>query len=161
MGYYIDFVDPEISISREEVISRLNKAGATRFKESYYEMSTTNIKTGKLMVNPKLCGLYTDFIYDGLCSAMKVRGYPREHYQLKGNWMDTRTSWGCSPEDIISVWETVFELAEKVGCWVYDGQKRGFVFPEDIDRMARFFFKIASGMTGLFGTVRTDTTNLQ
>ena len=34
MGYYIDFVfDPEIPITRKDIISRLDKAGATKLKE--------------------------------------------------------------------------------------------------------------------------------
>jgi hypothetical protein len=74
--------------------------------------------------------------------------------------MENRISWGCSPEEIISVWEAVFGLADKVGCRVYDGQKRSYIFPEDINRMARFFFKAASGIAGMFGAVCNETSNL-
>lgn len=153
MGYYIDFVfDPETPVTRKDTICRLDKAGAIKLKESYREISATSKKDGKMVMDPRRCGLYADFYYYGLWGIVTV--YPREHYYLKGNWMVTRTSWGCSPEEIISVWEAVFELADKVGCRVYDGQKRGFIFPEDINRMVRFFFKAASGIAGMFGTVR-------
>ena len=141
MGYYIDFVfDPDMPITRKEVISRLNKAGATKFKASYHTVTTRNKKTGESIVDTRRCGLYTDYFYDGLFGTVTV--FPREDYRFKGHWMEARTSWGNTPDEIRSVWAAVFELADKVGCRVYDGQIGGFVFPGDIDRMIRFFSKL-------------------
>lgn len=155
MGYYIDFVfDPETPITRKEVISRLQNAGATKFRAGYHQVTTRNKKTGGTFVNPNRCGLYTVFLYDRLWGTVTV--FPREHYRFKGYWMEARTSWGNTPEEIRSVREAVFDLVGKVGCRVYDGQIGGYIFPEDIDRMVRYFFKIARGMAGLFGTVRNE-----
>jgi hypothetical protein len=152
MGYYIDFVfDPEIPITRKEVVSRLQKAGAIKLRAEHQQVTTKNKKTEEFVVNPNLSGLYTVFLYDGLCGTVTV--FPRASGRFKGHWMEVRTSWGNTPDEIRSVWQAVFELAEKVDCRVYDGQIGEYIFPEDIDRMVRYFFTIARGMAGLFGTV--------
>lgn len=152
MGYYIDFVfDPEIPITRKEILSRLQKAGATKFSAGYHQVTTRNKKTGASFVNLNRCGLYMVFLYDGLCGTVTV--FPRASGRFKGHWMEVRTSWGNTPDEIRSVWQAVFELAEKIDCRVYDGQIGEYIFPEDIDRMVRYFFTIVRGIAGLFGTV--------
>ena len=71
----------------------------------------------------------------------------------QGKWVSVHFSWGTEPEDLMTDLSEILDLADKLGCKVYDGQLDTYITRENLDKIAIGFAKMAGKVIGLFGTV--------
>jgi len=71
----------------------------------------------------------------------------------KGMWVSVHISWGSEPEELITELTKILDLADKLGCKVYDGQLDMYITRENLDKIAIGFAKMAGKVIGYFGTV--------
>lgn len=80
-------------------------------------------------------------------------GNHKQEAHEKGMWVSVHFSWGTEPEDLITDLSDILELADKLGCKVYDGQLDMYITCENLDKTAIGFGRMAGKVIGLFGTV--------
>ena len=143
MGYYIDFVFNDNSVSGyEDLVERFCKAGAVVFDYSKEDLSDHERKKLQNYVDLQ----YSKFRYF-------IRVYKKESRNLKGNWAYVRLSWGERPESFVNTVKHILELADSIGCRIYDGQINDFVTFDTINEVLKSFVSGANWVIGAFGKI--------
>lgn len=132
MGYYITFVfDPsEVEFDRDKLIARFLEAGAWE-EESWF-------------------GNGKDYFYN--YHLLSFGDYKPD--ALKGGmYADARFSWGSEPEELIRDLTGLLDLADRLGCRLYDGQLKLWITRENLKEIAEGFARSARSIVGLIGEV--------
>ena len=138
MGYYIDLVfDSTEQLDCEAVIEKFRRLGARRLPDVYIGPAA----------NDYVHMLFPDFGYP-------IWVFRRESEQQKGNWADIRLSWGEAPAGFMQKLGYILELADKIGCRVYDGQNRAYLTKVNLEKVRSAFSKDADIVIGMFGASR-------
>ena len=136
MGYYIDFVfNPNEHLDCEAIVQKFVKLGARRIPDE-----DIGPAAGKVVDV-----LFSDFGYP-------ITVFRKEH--RKGNWADIRMSWAEDPESIRERLKYILELADRLGCRVYDGQIKEYLTKDNLDTMETKFAKISGTVIGLIGKAK-------
>lgn len=80
--------------------------------------------------------------------------FKSEPENFKGNWAHIRLSWATEQQEFIEILKNMLELAERIGCRVYDGQLQEYVTCENLDGIAKGFLKAAGNMGNMFGVCK-------
>ncbi len=138
MGYYIDFVFEEGSVSGyEEVVDRFRSQGGEviedpeepeRHRERFVELH------------------FCDYLY-------RVTVYKKLPREPKGNWATVRLSWATDPEEVRDTLKFLLSLAAAVGARVYDGQIDAILTPDTIEEVASKLCCAGARVIGSIGKV--------
>jgi hypothetical protein len=132
MGYYISFMfDPsKEKFNREKLIAKFLEVGAWE-EASWF-------------------GPGKDYFYNwhllsfGECTPEALEN---------GYYADARFSWGSEPEELVQGLTELLDLADRLGCRLYDGQLDIWITRENVESIAEGFTRSASSILKLFGTV--------
>ena len=135
MGYYVDLVfDEKEKYHYKTLVKRFCKAGA--HKNIYpreEDLHLPELSYGEMLIS--------------LCDE--------EILIEKGVWAEIRLSWGTDPYHMHDILKTILELAEKVGCRVYDGQLGDYVTVDNLDQVLGFFEGERNSFENAIGFVDT------
>jgi hypothetical protein len=141
MGYYIDYVFDDTSVSAwQEVVAKLENAGAdviTAAEKEYADRFED-------LLHPEIPGM--------------IRVFKTLPENLSGHWADIRLSWGQDPREMRGIIKAILDLADSLGCRVYDGQIQQYVTIQNIDDVMAQFRRTASWVVGMFGAA-SDSDN--
>lgn len=138
MGYEIDLIfDQNENLDYETVVEKFSKLGAKIRDDEPYNPETDGI------VAMDLPGFYPIWVYK------------KEQTQyMNGNWAYIRISWAEDSEEMISCLTDIMNLADKVGCRVYDGQIQQFITRETIDKVEASHGKSGRMIINMLGACR-------
>lgn len=159
MGYDIDFVFDETE-TRETILLKMLAAGA--IPDPFHEVGLFLYSPAGIKVQPThqgycLIGATGEKLLPG-SGMIAVWLFQHESGQIKGDWADTRLSWGTTRENFRSIIEIIFDFSEKVSCRVYDGQIQAFITREDWQHFLEdSFFRSASRIANLLGSTSGNT----
>lgn len=131
MGYYITFVfDPsKVEFDRDKLIAKFLEAGA--WEEEW-------------------AGRKAYFYNHHLLSF----GDYKPEALKQGMYADARFSWGSEPEELAKDLTGLLDLADRLGCRLYDGQIELWITRENIDDIAEGFLKGAENIANMFGVCK-------
>lgn len=132
MGYYITFVfDPsKVKFNRDQLIARFLEAGA--WEEASW------FGDGK------------DYFYN--YHLVSFGGYKPDALK-NGLYADARFSWGSDPDQLLKDLTELLDLADRLGCRLYDGQLDLWITRENLNSIAEDFDRHAGSIARLLGTV--------
>jgi hypothetical protein len=133
VGYYITFVfDPgKDKFDRNRLIERFVEAGA-------YFIEDRSDKAG---------GYYS-------CAGhlLSFGDYPHRSLK-KGYYADIRFSWGTDSDYLKEKLTEILDVADRLGCRVYDGQLDIWITRENVESIAEGFVRQASSVIKMLGTI--------
>jgi hypothetical protein len=132
VGYYITFVfDPsKDEFDKGKLIARFLEAGAWE-EASWF-------------------GKGKDVFYDYHLLSF---GTDKPEWLKKGHYADARFSWGAEPDLLVLDLTGLLDLADRIGCRLYDGQLDIWITRENLNDIADGFARSARSIGALFGAV--------
>ena len=141
MGYYIDFVFDEDQISNYgEVVELFCKVGA-RVDDNQCEKLP-----GNLIIKKED---YIDLKHPGIANIISVNKKEANH--LKGNWAYVRFRWDEPVESFAGTVKKILDLADSIGCRIYDGQLQNYVTVFNLKRIEEIFIQGSKSYEEIFG----------
>jgi hypothetical protein len=132
MGYYITFVfDPsQVRFNRDKLIAKFLKVGAREKKSGFGE--------GKA------------YSYNG--HLLSFGDYKPEALK-NGLYADARFSWASEPDELVRALTGLLDLADRLGCRLYDGQLDLWITRENLNEIMKHFNKQSERAIGLIGKI--------
>jgi Leucine-rich repeat (LRR) protein len=139
VGYYIDFVfDTDLVLTWQQAVRRFEEVGA----EIRYDPTHPNAEKFVNLVHPKIPFSIT---INKLIPVI-----------INGHWADVRFSWGQDPKMMYEDIKAILEIADSVGCRVYDGQIQQYINYDNIGEIISCIRKASRNVIGFIGKTALD-----